>query len=140
MIPIEFHPIIDRKYAYLTLRYRYSVQVKGYFQIFYEGRNQLLHRVIMGLELGRTLSRKEEVDHRNFIKADVRVENLCITTRKGNVEHQKENKFRGTHFNGYGWVAQVGHNKMKFNLGTFQSRETAAKVAKAKRKELNFLS
>lgn len=132
--------IIDRKYAYLTLRYNWTEQVRGYAQAYVDGRNRLIHRVIMALELGRKLLRKEEVDHRNHNKLDNRVENLRLTNRLGNVQHRKPDPYRGTTFNGYRWVAQVGYKGTKLNLGTFLSREVAAEVAAKKRKELNFLS
>lgn len=91
--------------------------------------------------LGRkTTPPKEQVDHRNGNKLDVRRENLRIVTPIQNAQARDRGPFSGTtrHHRGK-WVAYVWINYKRTHLGLFADRAEAAAVAAAKRKELGFL-
>ncbi len=80
-------PCRDDKQSRL-LRYRQG----GYaFMSWWDGtqrRRMRLHRVIMGLKIGRLLQRNEHVDHINRIRDDNRPENLRIATPEENNQNR----------------------------------------------------
>lgn len=56
------------------------IRSDGYVAVWYKGKYELEHRVIMSKFLGRDLQANEQVHHRNEIKSDNRFENLEIVT------------------------------------------------------------
>lgn len=90
----QFHngkPIIKTELGYLTV---YEPEHPNAYK--HSGR-VLQHRLVMEQHIGRLLLRKEEVDHKNQIKDDNRIENLQILspgehTRKTNGDRLRKEK------------------------------------------------
>lgn len=60
----------------------------GYMRILVDGRRVLQHRYVMEQYLGRKLSSKERVHHKNGDRSDNRIENLELCS--SNSEHMKK--------------------------------------------------
>jgi hypothetical protein len=71
-----------------------------------------------------------EVNHKNKIKSDNRIQNLEWCTHRGNIEHSYGNKYPGTylHNSGKKFVAQITHNKKIIYLGSYQTQKEAYDV------------
>lgn len=89
-----------------------------------------LHRVIMERVLGRSLEKKEEVDHINGDGLDNRRENLRIATssqNKANTPKYKNNTsgYKGVTFNKPlgKWTARIQFKKVYYHLGVFDTPE-----------------
>jgi hypothetical protein len=55
-----------------------AVTRKGYVHVQYNGRLKMLHRLVMEKFLGRLLTKKETVHHRNGRRWDNRLKNLQV--------------------------------------------------------------
>lgn len=130
---------LDRKYSYLTHRHTWKPDKNGYMVARIKTKLVYLHRLIMELELGRKLLKKQLVDHRNHIIIDCTFLNLRLTDRFGNQQNRKFRPFRGASRVGDRWQARVSHNSVEYYLGLFDTVEEAEKVALKKRRELGFL-
>ena len=72
-----------------------SMDSAGYERIAIAGKMVKIHRYLMSKKLGRELTQKEHVHHKNGIKNDNRVENLEIVTQSDHLkEHWKDESFR----------------------------------------------
>jgi len=105
------------------------------------------HRMVMARVSGRDLRADEFCDHINGDKLDNRRENLRVTDRFGNAQNRlphRNNKscgLRGAtlHRASGKWYAHVEHRGKRIHLGSYETAEKAAAVAKDKRIELGFL-
>ncbi len=76
----------------------------GYLVSCLSGKQNLVHRVIMEMEVGRKLGFNEVVDHINGDKTDNRMCNLRLTDRAGNAKgsriksDNKTSKYKGVFF------------------------------------------
>lgn len=123
----------DRLYAN---RWHLHTRPDGYTKVVRgEGLRMIyMARDVMEHELGRKLISTEIADHDNHITTDNRVENLRITTRKGNAENQKLNRannttgFKGVTFNisRNKYVAQITHHYRHITIGYYDVAEEAA--------------
>lgn len=113
-----------------------SIASHGYAQTFANGRVTVLHRWILGLQVGD----KRIGDHVNGDKLDNRRANLRIVDPSGssqNVAGRGMSPHRGVHPTRNGkWSARVKFQRVTYYLGTFEDEIDAARAAEAKRIEL----
>jgi hypothetical protein len=69
--------LVERLIANRRVR-RMKTTRKGYVHIQYNGKLQMLHRVIMARFLGRALTTKETIHHKNGRRWDNRLKNLIV--------------------------------------------------------------
>jgi hypothetical protein len=103
---------------------KYWTVKNGYAQSFYEGRSNLLHRVIMNPPENMV------VDHINRNTLDNRKENLRICTDHQNVLNKKISKnnksgYTGVYHNKERWVSVIFYNGKTIHLGTYKNIEDA---------------
>ena len=103
--------------------------LKGYVKVRIGRKRMFLHNLIMGN------SHPLQVDHINVNKLDNRRENLRICTSAQNKMNKGPHKNNKTGFKGVSinpkngkFVASLGVNKKKIHIGTFSSKESAAKA------------
>jgi hypothetical protein len=115
---------------------RLALGSHGYAQLYWDKRVTLLHRWILGLDPGD----RRIGDHINGNPLDNRRANLRAVTAGGssqNVGGHGQSGYRGVYPTRNGrWEAKVKVRGKSHYLGTFDSRETAAVAADAKRREL----
>ncbi|MFY1595437.1 hypothetical protein [Micromonospora sp. WMMD737] len=113
-----------------------SIGSHGYVQLAENGRMQLLHRWILGLETRDGLIG----DHRDGNVTDYRRRNLRVVNASGssqNVAGRGKSRYRGVHPMKSGrWQARVKFQGRNYFLGTYATEATAAAIADAKRREL----
>ena len=97
--------------------------------------NRAVHR-LLAIAFLHNPENKKEINHKNGIKTDFRIENLEWVTRSENIRHAFETRLlksrtdkRGAYLRssskkGNSWIAAIGQKK----LGTFNSKEEAHKA------------
>ena len=92
----------------------------------------LVHRVIWEMHHG-PIPEGIEIDHRNGVRADNRIENLRLATEQQNAWNAKRRSDNSSGVKGVHphkstgkWAAQIQHEKKKIHLGLFDSVEEAA--------------
>ena len=132
--------IVSRQDAELLNAYSWNLNGDGYFRRRdnASGKTVFLHRVIAGRVAGRTISRRDIVDHANRRKGDNRRRNLRITDAKGNSQNRGEYLGRGVSFHKQArrWQASAGRKY----VGLFATYREACAAARAARLQLGFLS
>lgn len=105
-----------------------SFDADGYVQFAYRGKKYKAHRVAWVYVHGH-LPDDTEIDHRNHDRADNRIDNLRLATRKQNSENTRSRRaghFRGVSWwttprgNSY-WVARIKHHGTAKTLGYFHT-------------------
>lgn len=122
--------IIDASDAELVLSSKWSLMPIGYALGWRNGKNVLMHRLIVGAVKG------QEVDHANMNKIDNRRSNLRFVNRSQNnansgLRRNSGNRFKGVtplRLNtGVRWIAQMKRPGVKSRyLGCFDTEEAAA--------------
>ena len=98
----------------------------GYLVSSLGGKQNLVHRVIMEMEVGRKLEFNEVIDHINGDKTDNRLCNLRLTDRAGNAKGSrkktmgKTSKYKGVFFSNKDaskprpWIAKVSEGTQQW--------------------------
>jgi len=86
----SFGKVVSLQYGKRKLLSVNSLTVKGYVQITIKRKKYLLHRLIAKNFIPEEIGRNE-VNHKNGIKTDNRVENLEWVSRQENIEHAIKN-------------------------------------------------
>jgi hypothetical protein len=116
-----------------------SIKPRGQIQIKIGKKLYLAHRLAWLYVKGSLPT--EEIDHKNLNPSDNRFDNLRLASHSQNMSNigvRKSNTsgLKGVSKNGNGWAAQVKHNKIRYYLGTFSSKEEAHGAYLIKSKEL----
>lgn len=107
----------------------------GYLQIGIDGRLYLAHRLAWFYVNGSWP--KLEIDHINRDKADNRICNLRLATRRENILNKAPSKVNNSGVTGVywnksagKWHAQIYSNGKRFSLGMFTQKESAIEARK----------
>ena len=113
----------------------------GYRQVTLNNKRYFLHRLAWLYVHGQFPD--QELDHVNGNRADNRIDNLRLVSKKQNMENQclradNRSGYRGVSWsNGKKkWIAQVCHNNKRQTVGRFDTVEEAALAAKQARDQL----
>lgn len=106
----------------------------GYLRVGIDGSPYAVHRIVWALHHGEP-DPLMEIDHRNHVRTDNRIENLRLTTKNQNQWNQKPragttSRFKGVIWNRRDrrWQAQISFNGVHRNLGYFHDEIEAARA------------
>jgi hypothetical protein len=128
--------LVDHIDAEMVSAYHWSMNSDGYAKrVVYVGDKQLtvlMHRFLLGLGPG-----DPEADHINGNGLDNRRANLRVCTTAQNQQNRHDRPYRGTRRQARGnlWMAQVKLDGKHHHLGCYATREEAAAVAAAWRRQ-----
>lgn len=117
------------------------VNAEGYIAIRVEGQLFLAHRLAMWFFFGE--QSLMEVDHKNRIRSDNRIENLRWATDLMNVHNaggptsRNTSGFRGVSKEGCRYRAMCKARGITYSLGTFSTPEEASEAYERARKDLH---
>ena len=108
----------------------------GYIHICVDGTKYSAHRIIYGLHFG-VIPNGLEIDHINGNRADNRIENLRLVTRRENMLNQ--NNAKGYYWNKdrEKWFAQIKVDGVQKFLGYFEKEEDARQAYLDAKKEFH---
>jgi hypothetical protein len=112
---------------------KWSLMAVGYALGWRDGKNILMHRLIMNAQTG------QEIDHANGNRLDNRRANLRFVTRSQNNANRRKpgpNRFKGICKARGLWLAQTKINGRPVFIGYFKTDVEAAKAYDAKAVEL----
>ena len=114
---------------------------KGYLSVKVDNKLTPIHRIVFLYHHGYL---PEQIDHRNNIHTDNRIENLRACTNAENslnkpLRPECKSGFKGVFYrkDSRKWTAQVSLSGKRYNLGMFSTAEEANKAAVSKREELH---
>ena len=84
---------ISPNWAYLK-KGQALISPLGYLRINIDGKRILHHRYVMEQHLGRKLTDKERIHHKNGVKTDNRIENLELTTQSEHIKNHHSNVWK----------------------------------------------
>jgi hypothetical protein len=130
--------ISNRKYQYFEIddedfdmisKYMWGINSSGYMYTYTKGKQTLLHRTLLGLNIrdGKI------VDHKDGDRCNNRRENLRLCTNSENCRNSRKQSnntsgFKGVIKSGKKWQAQIRSEDKRFGLGTYDSKIEAAKA------------
>lgn len=110
-----------------------TLQSRGYLQVKIGRRGYLAHRLAWAIHYGAWP--EDQVDHRNCIKTDNRIDNLRQATNSLNQANRPADERNRSGFKGVarefvnarllGWVASITVNGVRFDLGSFPTKAEA---------------
>jgi hypothetical protein len=98
------------------------------------------HRIVWAMHKGKWP--KKNIDHKNFVKADNRIQNLREATQSQNICYRGSNKgarsrYCGVSLKGTKWQAQISLMGKQSYLGLFKTQKAAAFAYDAAAKKLH---
>lgn len=109
------------------------LNVSGYRQIWFQGKQHMEHRVAWYLHYGEWPI--DQIDHINGNRGDNRISNLRQASNSENLCNRKKPKnntsgYKGVSWNSsrQAWQATIRRNGSNKNLGYFATREEAASI------------
>lgn len=116
-----------------------SLNSNGYLVASVNSKIYRVHRLIFMWHYGFM---PEQVDHINGVRRDNHIENLRQATPSQNSQNRKatsKSGFKGVHWHKQSskWIASICINKKNVHLGSFVTKEDAAKVATNARKNIH---
>lgn len=118
-----------------------SLNKFGYLRIRIDGRKYMAHRLAWLYVHG--VWPPSELDHRNRVKRDNRIDNLRPTTRSGNTQNQiraradSHSGLKGARRDRSRWAARITVNGKEKTLGRFDTAEEAHACYMRAKKELH---
>lgn len=113
-----------------------------YWMVCIRGNRYCAHRLIWVYHNG-DIPKGFEIDHRNQLKLDNRIENLRLATRTQNKQNETGRKTNKSGYKGVCWDKRIKrwraglmHKGKTINLGAFTDKMEAARVHNQKYKEL----
>ena len=125
---------VDTEDLYLLQQYLFHVTDKGYAATTIGGKYVKLHKLIMPDD--------EQVDHRNHDGLDNRRTNLRYATLGEQARNKRKysnnsSGFKGVSQNNTNWCALIRVDGKRIHLGTFITKEEAARVYDAAAKKFH---
>lgn len=130
---------ITGRHAYLKGTEAGYIDTYGYRQIKYKSKNIFAHQVVW---LMFNDSIPEQIDHINRVRTDNRIENLRasnnhLNQHNTNIRVDNKSGYKGVQFRQdmNKWIARIGINGVRYNLGIFDSAIEASAAYEKKKKE-----
>jgi hypothetical protein len=119
--------LISKSKLEYVLRHSWYLDSNGY-PMTYTARSKTLHKNLLGKQESGYV-----IDHINRNKLDNRMENLRIITAKENSYNRTKNKnsnntYKGVKKSGNKYIATISKDKVKREIGGFETEEEAAKA------------
>lgn len=103
-----------------------------YYQTRFCGKLIKMHTLVMFLKKNKNPKGKEQIDHKNHITYDNRIDNLRIVNNSINSHNRKKtfgsSFYKGVHRFGNKWRSTIKHNGKTHHVGYFLEERDAAKA------------
>lgn len=128
--------IIDTKYLDIIRKYPTWSYANGYLRAerkIFQGKKQKIHLSRVIIEQKQIIPYNCVIDHINHKREDNREENLRILTISGNATNSIRT---GVLLHHGGWQVRLEQKGIRYNLGTYQTKEFALQVSKDAKEKL----